>query len=237
MTTKTFALGLAAAAMIAGGASATTISISTFDATEYAALTASGIAVGDHEDFEGFAGHAGVWDPTTVTSVGTFSTLGVAGSGTVCTINTGCAEGLGIQTGDLSGQGNIVPLGGVAALSSNDTTGIIWNAATASGGLFKKLIFAVRDAAELGTREFRVTANGVSQSIFAEINSNTQTVVINFSTAVSSALVEARTSKNDGFTLDGATIAPIPLPASSLLLLGGLAALGAAARRKKAVKA
>jgi hypothetical protein len=37
---------------------------------------------------------------------------------------------------------------------------------------------------------------------------------------------------NDDFTLAGFTVAPVPLPAGGLLLIGGLAALGVARKRK-----
>lgn len=234
MRNMAFAIGIAASAFIAGSAQAATISISTFTDAQFTALSSGGIV----EDFESYQNVR--WVDGTGTNVGTFSTLGGSGSGTVCQANTGrpCTT-LAIQRGSNSGQGNLVPFDGVQALSSNDTLGIAWNAFTRAGTLFSQVVFGLRDAADIRNTVFTITAGGQTTTLSPGGNNNGRLVVINFGENVSSALIEMRTTRNDGFTLDGATIipSPVPLPASSLLLLGGLAALGAAARRKKAVKA
>ncbi len=233
------AAGMAAAAFAGSAANAattpTTIKITKFDISNYTSATAGFTAF---EFFEGIdAGQHG-GDPIVSLSVGSFRTLGGTGTGSICSQNGGVpCNSIAVQDFTDEGQGNILPDGGKRALSSNDTKGIVWDAKLAGDAFFNRLVFAVRDVADQGPL-FSVTANGTTESVTGQNNNNLQLVVVDFSDLVNFAEVTMTSTENDGFNFDGAAggIAPVPLPAGGLLLVGGLAALGAV-RKRKAAKA
>lgn len=244
MKNSIFAAGFALAAMIGASANAATITLSTFEMSDFNVATAGGIV----EDFEGYNGQSTPWSASTVTSVGTFTSNGGTGTGSVCNAQSGGqCQSLAVNSSSRSGQGNIVPIDGSTSLSSNDTFGIIWNVFTANNGLFSRIVFAVGDAADInGTRFTIETGSGdsaVSTSFTGASNNNERLVVIdlagsfrNVSLSMFNTDANGYLRSNDGFTLDGATaVAAVPLPAGGLLILTGLGALAAMRKRRAAV--
>ncbi|WP_308914774.1 VPLPA-CTERM sorting domain-containing protein [Jannaschia sp. LMIT008] len=259
---------LITAAMLAmamgSAASAATVTIQTFSAGDYTGGLNASATVEDFEtrsqlsgNFEGASGGVGAsisgggfgeLAGALGTRVGTFASLGGTGSGTTCgshdRASNGCT-GLALQSGSINGQGNLLPAGGVVSLNSNDTRGILWDVSLDGGsGLFDTLLFAVRDAADVGKRTLSILAGGTTTVYDTATNPGlfgnglAQLVRINFGQQVTSAQISIETGVNDGFTLDGAAaliadrdiVAPVPLPAGIALLLGGLGFLGAAGR-------
>jgi hypothetical protein len=191
-----------------------------------------------------------VWTPSTVTSVGTFTPIGGTGNGSVCNAQSGpdCADLFLARDPANSGQGNTVPFDVVQndpnaewALSSNDTEGMIWTASLAGGVGFNWLGFVVQDVADQSGTIFTVLTPDYSETVTSGGNGKKRFVQIHLPSLVSSLEVRifnANGRTDDGFTFDGGAIAvrgdggvtdtpPVPLPAPALLLLGGLAGLGA----------
>lgn len=234
------AAGVAMATLSGAAVQAATISITSFDGSGFAAATAGATI----EDFESYRSKR--WISSTRTAVGSFSSMGGTGSGSVCgNNNDGIARcnGLGIQIGSDSGQGNLWPASGMTALSSNDTFGIIWDVFLAGNAAFDSVVFGLRDAADVRGTVFTISAGGETRELRAQADNNEKLVRIDFGRSLTNATVQMFNTNakggmkaNDGFTIDGAAVnvTPVPLPAGMVLLLGGVAALGAMRARKKA---
>ncbi|GFE52193.1 hypothetical protein So717_39460 [Roseobacter cerasinus] len=243
-------LASAAAILLAttsvGGAA--TITVSTFDAATYNG--AFGITDNIGEDFEALGQSRGEGEvgASLATSVGTFTSLGGTGTGG-SVIGTGTQ--LALRDGTVFGRQNVVPLGGSWFLDSNDTWGISWSLNT--GTLFDRVSFVINDASDVGAF-LRITAGNDTKELRTGgrlPNGNARTVEIDFGQAVSSAEITLgnfftsggdRFRLNDGFSIDGIAVAsvpdgnedpaPVPLPASVLLLGAALGGLGWAGRHR-----
>ncbi len=232
-----FKTTLAAAAVLAvtgAAASAATISVSTFSAAAYAAYTGSVQVLGS-EDFEGFA--AETQGDLPMTAVGAFASLGPTGTGQSV---VGDGTELAVRDGStVSGFGRTNTTQTVGAknwLDSNDTLGIEWTAELAGGGSFRQLAFSLSDAADQGAT-LTISADGDSLTSFVgQGNGTTDWIVITFGSNITSATIElANTDRlDDGFGIDDATIAAVPLPAGILLLGTALGGLAVSRRRKSA---
>ncbi len=133
------------------------------------------------------------------------------GTGSTCTtIQTAasCTQ-IAVQNeavvGQPNDQGNIVPVGGTWSLNSSDTGGMTWDASL-GGGLFTKLVFAIRDASDQKTTWTVATADGTSESFSSEKNGNLKLITIDFESAVTSSTITLASTQNDAFTIDGAAM-------------------------------
>ena len=128
------------------------------------------------------------------------------------------------------------PLGG-NWLDSNDNLGMKWE--VDGVGKFNALGFFVLDAADVGGK-FSIKVGNTLYSDLAGgtrlANGNIHFVHILLSEAVDHLTVELMHDRtNDGFGIDGATVArvaPVPLPPAAALMLPGVLALFGLRRRR-----
>ena len=198
------------------------------------------------ETFEGYNAfpHGGGTQNLRHTAVGSFTPTGRTGSG-----NSVVGNGSQLQV-----RNDRMPWGryntantpalppGVADgnwLDSNDNKGVKW---TIKGvGSFDTLAFYVIDAADVGGK-FSIKVGNTLYKYVAGAdgrlsNGNIQLVQINLSEAVNKLTIRLRHNIiNDGFGIDGATVAslaPVPLPPALALLASGAAALFGLSRRRR----
>lgn len=195
------------------------------------------------ETFEGhraWNGVSGAADPSD-TNVGRFATLGGHGTG-ASAIDGG--RSLAVRQDDPFRWGRQDTSGADGKwLDSNDTYGLKWEAG--GGPAFNSLAFLLTDVADAGAR-FSLKVGG---TVYSDLlgadgklgNGTIHLVRILLPEAVSSLTLEMRHDRlNDGFGIDGATvakIAPIPVPPAAALLLTGIAALAGFRRRQRAAPA
>ena len=230
-----------AATLVAGPALAATINVSAFSDTNYnAAVGTMDYAV--TQDFETF--DEGNVANGFSTNVGTFSTLGGEGSGGTVNNANFANDGtqLAIREGNVYGRtsstsGRTSNDDDNMFLDSNDTFGIIWNVSLGAGRMFDRIVFTVTDAAEFGGSLW-VGTNGATTTIVNGANAVRNLIEITFDQSMSSATVVLNhfngsgSFTNDGFSVDDIAVSEVPLPASALLLLGGLGGLVAMRRRQ-----
>lgn len=228
-------------AVLAAPALASTVTVSSFSTSAYnSAVGTMPSAV--IQNFEGY-GEGNVANGFS-TNVGTFSSLGGIGSGGTVTGADFSNDGtqLALRDGNVFGRVSTTRiLSGNAAddmfLDSNDTHGIIWNVMLAGQKMFDRIVFTVTDAAEFGNTLRIETAHGTAV-VASSGNGLKRLVEIDLDQQVSELQIvlghfRGNTPvKNDGFSLDDIAVSEVPLPASALLLLGGLGGLAAMRRRK-----
>lgn len=218
-------------ALSAGIASAATITVEAFDGSSYANGFGTGGFVGENFEAAGTALGEGEVGLNFSTSVGVFNTGGGTGSGgTVSQLPGNTGQFLALRDGNVFGRSDQV--GGTYFLDSNDTLGVNWFAST--GSVFNTVMFVLTDHGEFSS--LTVNAGGASQEIAGLRGSTSQLVTIVYDTAQTASLITLDQARNDGFSIDGAQIglAPVPLPASGLLLLAGLGGIAVARRRARA---
>lgn len=197
------------------------------------------------EGFEGFAaspaGDSGgnASHPTTnpvVTSVGTFRSIGPNACGSSC---VNASEHLQVRSGNVWGRYNTT-FGGSNYLDSNDNSGMEWKISADQGiGSFDRISFLLTDVDDVGKLNFNISTRGDVQSATGTIlnsrpaNGTLSLVTMVFDHAVSDLFVGLHIDKQDGFGIDDVQISAVPLPAAGLLLLGGLAGLGAVSRKRR----
>jgi hypothetical protein len=193
------------------------------------------------EDKAAWNGTTGTRDPQN-TKAGSFTSLGGSGAG-FSAIDGG--HSLEVR-GDNTMPWGRYDLDGVVSgkwLDSNDTHGMRWD--IADHGKFNALAFFLIDAADVGAK-FSIK---VGDTLYANLlggsgrtsNGNIQLVTILLDKAVDTLSVQLMHDKlNDGFGVDGATlahVAPIPVPPAAALLVTGLLAFGAVRRRRQGIAA
>ena len=230
-----------ATAIIAAPALASTVSVSSFSKSAYDSSVASmGRTV--TQDFESFGEHNIV--DGFATNVGKFSTVGGEGTGATVTDADFDNDGSMLALRDSNVFGRVSTTRELTGnlyygnfLDSNDTLGIVWNVVLGAERMFDRLAFTVTDAAEFGNSMEITTPFG--STVISSAGGGLQRLVeIDFGQAVSSATITLSHFKgnnqrtNDGFSIDDIAVGEVPLPASALLLIAGLAGLAAMRRRK-----
>jgi hypothetical protein len=186
---------------------------------------------------DGFEAHAS-WNGTTGAATPLTSAVGLfRGEGAVP------GSGKSSVDGGTSGQIRAdVPLfgrrnlsaGGANWLDSNDLESMVWEVGGA--GTFDSLSFFLTDVGDIAGTDFNFTVAAagsapVNTHIARQSNGTINFVRILFDAPIDTATVTFISRHNDGFGLDDATVATVPLPAGGLLLLGGLAGFAALRRR------
>ncbi len=137
----------------------------------------------------------------------------------------------------VSGRYNVTP-GGANWLDSNDREGIDWVFAAPRGVSFQRLAFLLTDLDDVGKVVFSLTANGnqpvARPGTAPGGNARLHLITLMFDEPVRTFSLRMVNGTGDGFGLDGARLAAVPLPAAGLLLLGVVGGLVALARRRRA---
>ncbi|MEO0945188.1 MAG: VPLPA-CTERM sorting domain-containing protein [Pseudomonadota bacterium] len=219
--------------VLAGPVLAASVTVSDFSAAAYNAAVGPGNAV--VQNFEDYA-EGNVADGF-MTNVGTFATAGGTGTGGTIKKADFANDGsqLAIRDGHVFGRrSTTLHLTGNASddtfLDSNDTLGILWDVNI--GTAFDRIILTLTDAADVNAI-LTIGGAGITSVDLQDLSNGTKKIVeIDFGKSVNSASVFFRNDRlNDGFSLDDIAVSEVPLPASMLLLLGGLGGLSLLRRR------
>ena len=234
-------LTTAVLAALGAPALASTVSVTGFSASSYNAAVGS-MSHAVTQNFEGY-GEGNVSNGF-MTNVGTFSSLGGQGTGGTVSGADFANDGtkLALRDGNVYGRVSTTKaLSGNNAddmfLDSNDTYGIVWNVMLAGQKMFDRIVFTVTDAAEFGNSLQIITDFGTTV-VSSSGNGLKRLVEIDFDYQTSNATIilghfrNNGLRTNDGFSIDDIAVSEVPLPASALLLLGGLGGLAAMRRRK-----
>ncbi|MEM6388375.1 MAG: VPLPA-CTERM sorting domain-containing protein [Pseudomonadota bacterium] len=227
---------VAALALSASAAGATTINVSSFDVTDYnTQLTGLGPSTVS-QDFETFAeSNVGGVGSAFKTNVGDFETLGGTGTGKTVTnadnTFTGTAganpnDGSQLAIRDRNVFGRVSTTSAIAGggydpngkfLDSNDTWGISWDV-DLGGASFTEILLTLTDAADSGATVTITTDDGGFNQFQSQPRSNQKTVLIEFTSAVLAANVMFSNTNgpggaprtNDGLALDDIVVATVP---------------------------
>jgi hypothetical protein len=232
----------AIALLAAGAASAATVNVTSFgsvaDAVNAQTSFIGGATVVGSEDFEGYA----VGTPTPLASgIGPITTIAGGSSGSTVVgdpdqsvVRSAAAPGTGAtgfryDADDTPGSTNY--------LDSNDNAAM--NILVSGIGMFDRISFMLTDIDDVGAIRFKLIIDGITEYFTpsnvdrAAQNGLLLLATIDLGVLVDTLAIEMTIDAGDGFGFDGAKIAATPLPAPALMLLGGLGALGVAARRKR----
>jgi len=242
-----FGATAAAALLVAGAASAATVSVTL---TGYGTDVAGAVAARDaflgpwavvgHEDFEDFTAYDDAdYDVTPLpTDVGTFTSIGDAGSGSTQVFPAGEAVVRSAAFPGTSATGSRYDAdgdeaGGTNYLDSNDGGGI--SLAIAGLGMFDRIAFLLTDVDDVGSALFNIKSDGnlLASNNVVQGNGKLFLVTVSISELIDQLTLDMMIDTGDGFGIDGVKIVATPIPAAGFLLLGGLGALGFASRRKR----
>jgi hypothetical protein len=235
----------AIALLAAGAASAATVNVASYG-TVAAAVAAQnsfigGATVVGTEDFEGLTGANTAGG--LLTGIGTITTIaggpGTSGSTAIAPLDQSVvrsAAAPGTGTTGFRYDADDTP-GSTNYLDSNDNAAI--NIAVAGIGMFDRISFMLTDIDDVGAILFKLFVGG--NEVYAtpldvskpDQNGRLLLATIDLGFLTDTLNIEMSIDAGDGFGFDGAKIAATPLPAPALMLLGGLGALGVAARRKR----
>lgn len=246
MQTKLTAIAVAAA-LFGSGASAATLSWTSYDKSELAQAqsdralidTDTLVAFEDFESFSPVTSNATGSTTPLATAVGVFTTTAGNRCGGSCLSPDD--ESL-VRNATNYGRYNTTS-GGSQWLDSNDNEAI--NLAADGGVKFDSLSFFLTDIDDVGPVTFSIDVEGQVFDIASDVfggqrqgNADLFLVQIGFGSLVDTATLSLIIDDGDGFGLDdvrlGSSVSPVPVPASLPLLAAGLGLMGWMKRRRKA---